>query len=176
MSTNPDTYTLIMQSTISLAGVLVTAVLTYFFAQRRYAFEKAYDRKLVCLEELYEKTVSYEKGLKIYISTIGSDMADESRNKKQKALGALQGEFFDLQDYFKRKEIMLDECSVAIVQSFIDIHVEIVANLIASSISSSINDQEVSFKQWLSAYDGMKDALPLVKTQLKKDFKLSLRG
>lgn len=103
----------LIQILVTLAGILLTALLTYYFSQRRYIFEKLFDRKLVYLEEIYGKIISLEKDLKKYIFTTGAEMSRESLTKKQKELAPIQTKFFELQEYFWKKEITLDQSSVS---------------------------------------------------------------
>ena len=122
---------ILINSVVTLSGVL----LAYYFAKRRYSYEKIFDRKLVYLEEMYSKIISLEKDLKKYIFTIGADMKPGTLSRKREEITIVQDKFFELQDYFWRKEIILDQSSIAAIQSFVDISNQILSNLKASIIS-----------------------------------------
>lgn len=160
-----------IQSSVTLVGILLAALLAYYFSQKRYTYEKLFDRKLSCLEEIYGKIVSLEKDLKKYIFTIGAEMSRESLLKKREAISPIQTNFFELQEYFLKKEIILDQSSVLAVQSFVDTSIEILSKLQVSIISQHINDSKTSFDQWDSAFQIMKNKLSKAKEQLKKDFR-----
>lgn len=155
---------------VNILSILITAILTYYFAKQRYTFEKLFDRKSVCLEEMYGKIISLEKDLNKYIQTTGSMITKDSLASRQKEIKPIQNKFFELQEYFWKKEIILNESSVTAMQSFIDTSINILSKLQTSIISQSINDYKTSQEQWDSAYRVMKDKLADVKQQLKKDF------
>src|SRR3989339_1804603 len=133
-----------IQVIINLLSILITALLTYYFAKQRYTYEKLYDRKFLYLEEIYGKIISLEKDLKKYIYTIGADMNEGSLLKKQEEISPIQNKFFDLQEFFWKKEIILEESSVAVIQSFIDFSIETLSKLRVSIVSQSINDPKTS--------------------------------
>ncbi|PIP15951.1 MAG: hypothetical protein CO003_00090 [Candidatus Portnoybacteria bacterium CG_4_8_14_3_um_filter_44_15] len=160
-----------IQSVISLLGILLTAVLTYYFSQRRYTFEKIFDRKLVYLEEIYSKIVALEKDFKKYSRTIGAKTNQGSLSEKINEFPLIKTKFFGLQDYFWEKEIILDKSSVLMIHSFIDSSLQILSNLEASIMSQSIKDQDTSFQQWNKAFQEIENKLPNIKKQLKKDFR-----
>jgi hypothetical protein len=159
------------QAAISLLGIILTAVVTYYFSQRKYTFEKTYDRKLAYLEEIYGKVISLEKDLKRYVHTTGAEMSDESLSRRREQIAPIQEKFFELQEYFWKKEITLDESSCAAIQSFIDTSIEIMAKLQTSIVSSRVTDHNTAFDQWDGAYQIMKDKLQVAKGELKKDFR-----
>ncbi len=161
-----------LQSIITIAGILLTAVLAYYFSQRRYTFEKLYDRKFAYLENIYGKIISLEKDLKKYIYTTGAEMKNESLPKKREEISVIQKKFFELQEFFWKKEIVLDESSVTAVQSFIDTSISILAKLKTSLVSQGINDPATSSRLWDEAYQVMNDKLSSAKDELKKDFRI----
>lgn len=162
---------ILVQGLITIAGILITALLTYYFSKQRYSYEKLYDRKLLYLEEIYGKIISLEKDLKKYLHTTGADMSDESLPKKREEIALVLGKFFELQEFFWKKEIVLDESSVSAIQSLIDTSIQITSKLKTSIISQNLNDHGVSFDQWDSAYSVMKVEFSKAKEQLKKDFR-----
>lgn len=163
--------TVLIQTLVTLGGILLTAFLTYYFSQKRYTHEKLFDRKLTYLEEIYGKIISLEKDLKKYIHTTGAEMSKDSLSKKRKEIFPIQAKFFELQEFFWKKEIVLDESSVLVVQSFIGTSIEVLSKLQTSIFSQHIDDLKTSLEQWDSAFQVMKDKLVKAKKQLKDDFK-----
>ena len=161
----------LIQSAVTSLGILLTATLAYYFSQKRYTFEKLFDRKLLYLEEMYSKIISLEKDLKKYIFTTGADIKSESLPQKIEEIGTIQAKFFELQEYFWKKEIALDEYTAASIESLLSVSIEILSNLHASIVSQKIDDPKTSWKQWNDAYQIMKDKLSISKIQLKKDFR-----
>ena len=163
-----------IQIIISLAGIILASVLTYYFSKKAYKNERLFDRKLIYLEEIYSQIISLEKDLKKYIFTIGADMKLESLQQKKEEITLVQSNFFELQDYFWKKEIILDYSSIIVIQSFIDISNKILGNLQASIISQQLHDTKTANKQWCDGYELIKDAknsLLEAKNELKNDFK-----
>jgi len=164
----------LINSVVTLSGIL----LTYYFTKRRYSYEKLFDRKFGYLEEIYSKIISLEKDLKKYIFTIGADMKPESLSQKREEITLVQKKFFDLQDYFWKKEIILDQSSIVAIQSFIDISIRILSNLKVSIISQQLNDNKTANKQWQDGYrliEDVKEGLLNVKEKLKNDFKNTIK-
>lgn len=160
----------LINSIVTLSGIL----LTYYFTKRRYSYEKLFDRKLGYLEEIYSKIIALEKDLKKYIFTIGADMKPESLPRKGKEIIFVQDRFFELQDYFCEKEIILDQNSIVAIQSFINISNQILGNLKASIISQHLNNNDIANKQWRDSYqliEDVKEGLSNAKEKLKDDFK-----
>jgi len=160
-----------IQLIINILVILITALLTYYFAKQRYTFEKLHDRKLISLEEIYAKIISLEKDLKKYIYTTGSSPDIQSLSTKSSELSIVKDKFFDLQDFFWKKEIIIADASTSIVQSFIDISIETISQLEASIVSQSIHDPATSRGQWQEAYQIMETKLKKSKEQLKEEFK-----
>lgn len=164
-----------INSIVTLSGIL----LTYYFTKRRYSYEKLFDKKLVSLEEIYSKVISLEKDMKKYIFTIGADMKPESLSQKKKEIILIQDKFFELRDYFWKKEIILNQNSIVAIQSFIDISSQILGNLMASIISQQLNDYNVANKQWHDSYqliEDVKKGLLNTKEKLKNDFKGTIKN
>lgn len=170
-----DRELVLIQSLITVAGILITALLTYYFSKQRYIYEKLYDRKLLYLEEIYGKIISLEKDLNKYLITTSADMGTESLPKKKEELALVLNKFHDLQEFFWKKEIILDESSVSVIQSLIENSIQITSNLKISIISQNINDYKVAFDQQKSAYQVIKDGFSKAKEQLKRDFKTTIK-
>lgn len=162
---------IVIQSAITFVGILFTAILTFHFSQRRYIFEKLFDRKLFHIEQLYGKVLELELCIKKYISLTGADMSEESIEKKRAEIGDLRKKFFDLQRSFWEKEIALDESSANALKTFIDASNEILAKLHVSQISQQQRDHNTSFDYWDKAYETMTSKLLVAKEKLKSDFK-----
>lgn len=165
-----------IQIIINVLSILLAAYLSYYFTKQRYTYEKLYDRKLIYLEEIYGKIISLEKDLKKYIYTIGADMSKESLLKKQEKILPIQNKFFELQEFFWKKEIILNKSSVLVVQSFIDMSIKTLSKLKTSICSQSINDHKISYEQWNGAFQVMKDEFVKTKDQLKKDFRTRIKN
>lgn len=171
-------YPVLIQSAISFFGILLSAALAYYFSQKRYTYEKLFDRKLSYIEDIYGMIISLEKDLKKYIFTIGADMKPESLSKKKEEIDSVQKKFFELQDYFWKKEIILDQDSIIVIQSFINISMKILGYLVASIISQQLKDNRVANKQWHDSYqliNDVKEGLSNAKEQLKDDFKNTIK-
>lgn len=155
----------------SLPGVFIAAVVAYYFSQRKYTFERLHDKKLNYLEEIYGKIISLEKDLKKYVYTTGSMNSTEILTNRKAELKPIQNKFFELQEYFWKKEILLNNSSIIAIQSFVDTSVEILSKLQVSNISLEIKDFNTSDNQWNDAYKTMKGKLDEAKTELKNDFR-----
>lgn len=166
---------ILMQLTINILGILITALLTYYFAKQRYTFEKLYDRKLLYIEEIYSKIISLENELKKYIYTTGAEMNAESLDKKRQEINIVQNKLFNLQNFFWEKEIILEEKTTEVIQSFLDCSIETISKLRVSLLSQSNYDPKTSFDYWDKAAQVMKDKFKNAKEQLKKDFKLKIK-
>lgn len=160
---------------INFLSILLTALLTYFFARKRYTYEKLYDKRLASLEKIYCKVVSLEKDLKKYIYTTDWQMDNVSLIKKQEKLSLIQQKFCELEYFFKKKEILLDENSVFAIKNYLDIAIQTVSNLIASKISQSIGDHITASNQWRTAYESIEEKLVKTGELLKKDFRATLK-
>lgn len=98
---------------------------------------------------------------------VGKDYLDDRR----KELGPIQDKFFDLQEYFWKKEIALNQSSIDAVQGFITSSIEILSNLQASNYSANMEDGSTSYRQWGAAYEIMQNKLTLAKKELVLDFR-----
>ncbi len=106
-------------------------------------------------------------------------MKPESLSQKREEITIVQEKFFDLQDYFWKKEIILDRNSVIAIQSFIDISNRILSSLRASIISQQLNDNKTANKQWRDGYqliEDVKEGLSNAKEKLKNDFKETIKN
>ena len=165
---------LLAQITTSLLGILLTAVVTYFFSQRRYTFEKLHDKKLNSIEEIYSRIISIEGDLNQYVHTIGSMVAPEYLQRRLSEIKPIQDKFFELQRYFWKKEIILDQKSVDVIKSFITISIKIFGDLTVSNISLQLGDNNSTYDKWDKAYKTMSEELQKAKEELKNDFKRTL--
>ncbi len=165
-------YPILINSAVTLSGIL----LTYYFTKRRYSYEKLFDKKLISLEEIYSQVISLEKDIKKYIWLVGADLNADLLSRKREEIFLIKSKFFKLQDYFWEKEIILDENSVNVVQSFIDLSNEVIAKLNASIISQELKDYKTFHKQWEDSYLLMENELTKVKKQLKDDFKKTIKS
>ncbi len=164
-----------IQLVVNFLGILLTALVTYYFAKQRYVFERLHDRKLVYLEEIYAKIISLEKDLKKYIFTTGGRTDWQSLSIKKEEILPIESKFFDLQDFFRIKEIILTDESASMVQSFLDLSIKTISELKASIVSQSINDPKTSYEQWREAFQMMESKLNESKRQLKEDFKKTIK-
>ena len=157
-------------------GVLIAAAVAYYFSQRRYTFEKLYDRKLEYLEDIFERIVLLEDYLKKYVMTLGSMINEETLADRKKALKRIQGNFFELRKFFRKKEIVFNQKTVNSVQSFIDLSIKILSNLEVSNISSQLGDSKSAYEQWNTAYETMSKELDKAKEALKIDFREAIES
>lgn len=154
----------------SFVGALISGLVSYFFSQRRYTFEKIYDKKLLYLEEIYGQIISLEADLNQYTHTIGSMSQDEFLERRRAAFTPIRTKFFELQSYFRKKEIALDKSTVEALNSFLQATNELVANLDVSNMSLQQRDHETSYKFWKTSYNILETKLMTAKDEIKKDF------
>lgn len=155
----------------SLPGILIAAAVAYFFSQRRYTFEKLHDKKLLYIEEIFCRVVSLEKDLRKYVMTTRSMTYTSYLEDRKKELKPIQDKFFELQEYFWKKEIILDQSSIDSIQSFIDTSIQILSKLQASNVSTVLGDGKTSYEQWDDAYNTMQNKLVETKKELKRNFR-----
>lgn len=165
-----------IQIIINVLSILLSAYLAYYFTKQRYTFEKLYDKKLNCLEEIYGKVISLEKDLKKYVFTTGAELNKESLLKKREEISPIQDKFFQLQEFFWNKEIILDESSVLAIQSFIDTSIEVLSKLKVSIISQGNNDANTSYEMWDNAFKAIEEKLAKAKSLLKEDFRKKIKN
>ncbi len=160
-----------IQLIINILAILVTALLSFYFSKHRYTFEKLHDRKLIYLEEIYSRIISLERDIKKYTFTNGSDMSDDSMVEKSDTLKLIEENFFNLQEFFQKKEIILEERTNSVVQSLIDLTIKILSGLRASVISQSVMDRKTAHSQWYDSFQEMENKFKISKEQLKKEFR-----
>jgi len=105
-------------------------------------------------------------------------MKPESLSRKKEEIILVQDKFFELQDYFWKKEVILDQNSIVAIQSFIDISNQILGNLKASIVSQQLHDNNIANKQWHDGYrliGDVKEGLSNTKEKLKNDFKDTIK-
>lgn len=162
---------ILINSIVTLSGVL----LAYYFAKRRYFYEKLFDKKLVVLEEIYGKVIFIEENIKKYIYTVGANPTMESLPQKREEILLIQNKLLELRDYFQKKEILLNEDSVSVIKYFIDLSIKVIAELGASIISQNLRDSEIFRNQFNNGRSLMENELSKVKSQLKDDFKKTIK-
>lgn len=156
---------------ISILSPLAVGLLTFWLAKRRYSYEKLFDRKLTILAEIYRMVILLEIELNKYILAKGHGLSEE----KRKEIKHSYDKFFELQNYFRENEIILDDVSAQKIQFIIDLSNEILANLNTSIVSQDLDDHENSYIQWNKSYLLWKDKLPEAKKQLRSDFKETMK-
>ncbi len=166
-----------IQIIISMASILLAAFLSYYFSKRKYNYEKLFDKKLVYLEKIYSKVVSLEKDLNKYIITIGGSTQKSDFEEKKEEVEKLRKSFFDLQEFFWKKQIILEDSSVKAIQDFISLFIEKLGKLSSSLISESIGDNKVSREQWESVMNSVciEDEFKIVKKRLEDDFRKTIK-
>lgn len=152
-------------------GVLLAAAVAYYFSQRRYTFEKLYDRKLLYLEEIFERVVLLEDYIKKYTVTIGSMVAEDTLDDRRKALKPIQDQALELRKLFRKTEIIFNQKTADSVQSFVDSSIEVLSNLEVSNISSQLGDGQSAYDLWKKAHGIMEEKLVAAKDALKSDFR-----
>ncbi len=156
-------------------GVLIAAAVTYYFSQRRYTFEKLYDRKLKYSEDIFEKIVLLEDSLRKYVSTLGSMTDKETLEDRKRALKPIQEGFFELSKFFRKKEILFSQKTIDSVQGFIDLSIKILGDL-EVSILSNVGNDESAYKHWYEAYQTMNMELKKAKKALKNDLRKAIKS
>lgn len=152
---------------VTFVAIMLSAYVAYYFSKRKYSYEKLLDTKLVVLAEIYRMVIFLEREINKYILVKGHGLSEE----KRKEIKPVYDKFFELQNYFRENEIILDEDSAQNVQSVIDLSNEILANLSTSIVSQDLNAHQDSYDQWYKSYSLWKDKLPEAKKQLRVDFR-----
>ncbi len=166
-----------IQIIISITSISLAAFLSYYFSKKEYNYEKLFDKKLVYLEEIYSKVVSLEKDLNKYITIIGGSTKKSDFEEKKGEVDKLRESFFDLQDFFQKKQIILEDSSVKVIQNFIDFFIKKLGKLSSSLVSESIGDNKTSREQWESVMNSVcvKDEFKIVKNKLDDEFKKAIK-
>ncbi|KND51193.1 MAG: hypothetical protein ABA06_02695 [Parcubacteria bacterium C7867-001] len=155
----------------ALASGLAAAVLTYFFAKRRYKFEKLYEKQLLHIEDVFEKVIDLEDSLRKYIATKGSMFGGDRLEEKKKEVQMLLNQLYALRSFFLKKEILFNQGSSEAIQNFIDASIRVLSNLVSSNFSEQLADGKISYDQWYKAYEISEDELKKAKEELRKNFR-----
>jgi len=173
-SSTQETITQIIFGILPIIGTVIGLIVGYFIARKRYAFEKIYEQKLMCLKDLYEQVVNLEFILKKYVHFIGADMKKEVMDERIKSLNEVKDNFQKFQHKFWREEILLDKKTVEIINNFLTKYIEITSKLTVSNIQHQQGDLKESFDNWDKSFGLVKSDLSEIKDRLKKEFRKTL--
>ena len=95
---------------------------------------------------------------------------DEYLERRQKALPPIRAKFLELQTYFLKKEIALDNSTVGAMDSFLQATNELLADLSVSNVMLQQREHEASHRFWRQSYDTLETKLKTAKDKIKKDF------
>ncbi|MFA7422055.1 MAG: hypothetical protein WCZ90_20390 [Melioribacteraceae bacterium] len=150
---------------------IIGTLLGYFIATRKYAFEKIYNERLICLKELYKKIVELEFALKKYLHFEGANMSKESINKRIEALNSVENDFQEFQHKYWKEEIILDDNTVKNVDEFLSKYIQITSKLTVSNIQHQQGDYQLSFDNWDKSFKEADKDLKEIKNNLKIEFR-----
>ena len=105
----------IISGFFAILGIIVG----YFIGAKKYAFEKIYEQRLMCIKDLYKRVVVLEFILKKHIHFIGADTTKESISKKIESLNKVKESFQEFQHKFWEEEIILDEITAEQINIFL---------------------------------------------------------
>lgn len=174
-SSTKEIITQIIPGFLSLVGVMIGLLGSYFIARKRYSFEKIYEQRLICLKDLYEQIVNLEFLIKKYVHFIGADMEKEMINERIKSLNEVKSSFQKFQHRFWREEIILDKNTIETVNNFLTKYIEITSKLTVSNIQHQQRDFKQSFDNWDKSFELVKSDLSQIKNELKKEFRKTLK-
>lgn len=170
-----ETMTQLTPVLVSLLGPVIGLICGYFLARKKYAFEKIYELRLICIKDLHEQVVNLEFILKKYIQFVGADMKKESTNERISSLKEVKDSFQKFQHKFWREEIILDESTAESINDFLKKYIEITAKLTVSNIQHQQDDYGQSFDNWNKSFDLVQNDLVKIKNELKEKFRKTLK-
>lgn len=147
----------------------------YFISTRRYAFEKIYDLKLVCLRDFFKRVVQLKFILDEYLYFIGADTKEGSIDKRIESLNKIKGNFQEFQHKFWEEEIILDEGTADQIDVFLKKYIIITSKLSAANIAIQLRDNEQAFKDWDESFKLASSDLVKIKDILKDEFRRTLK-
>jgi len=174
-SSAQETITQIIFGILPIIGTVIGLMVGYFIARKRYAFEKTYEQKLLCLKGLYEQVVILEFMLKKYVHFVGADMKKEVMGERIKSLNEVKDNFQKFQHKFWQEEILLDEKIIEKINNFLTKYIEITSKLTVSNIQHQQGDIKESFNNWDESFGLVKNDLSEIKNRLKKEFRKTLK-
>jgi len=161
----------IISGLFAISGIIVG----YFIGAKKYAFEKLYEQRLMCIKDLYKQVVILEFILKKYINFIGAETTKESINKKIESLNEVKKSFQKFQHKFWQEEIILDESTADQINIFLSKYIEITSKLVVSNISQQQGAYKEQFDYWDESYKLASSDLVKIKDDLKAEFKKTLK-
>lgn len=147
---------------------VITLILGYYIANKKYIFQRTYDQKLLYIGDLYKQVVDLEFEIKKYVHFTGAEMAPESVTKKIEALNEIKANFQKFQHKFWEIEIMLDEDSVEKINKFLSKYIEITSKLSISTVHQQLGDPQKSFDEWDKSFELVSSDLVEIKKRVKR--------
>lgn len=161
----------LMKGSISIMGVIVG----YFIAKNKYIFQKTYDQKLILVTDLHGKISHLEFELRIYISTIGSDMSEESVDEKIKSFNKIKDCFQQFQQKFWDAEIIFDDSLIKEIKKFSETFIKISSRLSMSIKKQSSRNDDEALNSWNKSFELFSSDLVSIKNKLKEEFRKTLK-
>lgn len=159
----------------TIVGAVIGLVGGYFVSRKKYAFEKIYEQKLLCLKDLYGQIIYLEFALKKYVHITGADMNKETKDERVKELSEVKNSFQKFQHKFWREKIILDEQTIKTIEDFLTKYIEITSKLTVSNIQYQQGDLRQSFDNWDKSFNLVEKDLSEVKNKLEEEFRKTLK-
>ncbi|MCK4744529.1 hypothetical protein KAS41_00500 [Candidatus Parcubacteria bacterium] len=140
---------------------------------KKYAFEKVYEQKLICLKELYKQIVNLEFMIKKYINS--NDNPEKTAKEKMKSLDKFKSSFGEFKDKFREMEIMLEKDNVDKIEKFVDVCNETIFELTASIYKGQVGKDYQSEENWKSGFELIYPDLVKAKINLREEFRKTLK-
>jgi len=165
----------IIQEALPLVGAAIGLIGGYFLTRKRIAFEKIYERRLMCLKDLYKQIVNLEFIIKEYVHFVGADMKKEAIDERINSLRKIKDTFQKFQHKFWKEEIILNKNTTKVINNFLTKYIKITSKLTVSNIQQQQGDLKLSFDNWDKSFESVKKDLPQIKDELKKAFRKTLK-
>ena len=171
-SSTKEIITQIFFGILPIIGTVIGLFVGYLVARKRYAFEKIYEQKLICLKELYKQIVNLEFMIKKHINS--NDNLEKTANEKMESLNKFKSSFEEFQYKFREMEIMLEEDNVDEIEKLVDVYNKIIPRLTASIFQGQVDKDYQSDENWKSSFELIYSDLVKAKINLKKEFRKTL--
>ena len=149
----------------SITGLVVG----FYFARKKYMFEKIYEQKLMCIIDLYKQVVRLEFEIKRYVND-GGDIYE-----KTDSLNRIKRDFQKFQHKFWEIEIILDESIIEKINKFRIKYIEITSKLSRSNNEQNHGARNESLDSWDESFELISSDLPEIKNNLKEEFRKTLK-
>ena len=157
---------------LPIIGTVIGLLVGYFVARKRYAFEKIYEQKLICLKDLYKQIVNLEFMIKRHINS--NDNSEKTANEKMESLNKFKSDFEEFQHKFREMEIMLEKDNIDKIEKFVDVCNETISKLTTSIFQGQVGKDYQSEENWKSGFELIYSDLAKAKINLKEEIRKTL--